>query len=926
MKGDPRGLRARLSGPALIKYPHGATPGAAPGVLARALAPSYEHAPRIVFAFSPRGHLLLRDETESCPATVRAALEAGADGAALVQLALLPDNETQVPSLSFARSIGRVVVDAARAHPAAWDRGDALSHDRVAIDSLAARVPPMPGAEYVTGATLGALVEEAENALRSATRSTTLEAFLARNAPHLSIVGRVCFHLAENKRDSEHPFAFLATYASGVSAESGEAARVRHRPLGEALREYAAVGDRAVLEALLAPVRRAAAESELARSLLADRTLFHPLAWTARQAHQFLRDLPALEAAGVVVRVPNWWNPARPTRPQLSVTIGSTPATAIDTDTLLDVSAVLTLEGAPLTDAERASLLATSASLVMLRGKWIEVDRDRLNEVLDHWKTAERAVKQGGMTFAEAMRLLAGTSEGALASINSDSAAGWSAVAAGPWLDDVLARLRDPSMGVAPSAAVRATLRGYQEAGVRWLYLLASLGLGGCLADDMGLGKTLQLIALLTLLDRGPHLLVVPASLVGNWQRELARFAPSLRVLAIDGRTPRGALDDHDVAIVTYAMLPRVGWLAEIEFETVTLDEAQAIKNPAAQQTRAAKKLKSRARFALTGTPVENRLGDLWSIFDFAAPGLLGSAKTFSMLSKKLERDPRGFAPLRSLLQPYLLRRLKSDKRIVADLPDKTEIRVETGLTKVQAALYRDSVDSLARALDESQGKSDFERRGLILAFLMRLKQICNHPSQWLADGDFAAQKSGKMLRLTELCEEIAARQEKVLVFTQFKTMVDPLASHLASIFGRPGVVLHGEIAPKRRMALVDEFQRDGGAPFFVLSLKAGGSGLNLTAATHVIHFDRWWNPAVEDQATDRAYRIGQKRNVLVHKMVCRGTIEERIDEMLREKRATASTVLAGGEELDLAGMSREELMRLVALDIGSALMEDATP
>ncbi len=879
-----------------------------------------------MLALSPHGRLLVNDDT-ACTAALRRSLEPlerGDDGAALVNLALLAD-DVHEPSVSFARAVGRVVVDVARAHPAAWDRGDPLVHDCAAIDALSARVPPMPGAEYASGDALLALVKHTERALRAATHGTTLEAFLARTAPHLSVVGRVCFHLAENKRDPEHPFAFLATYASGISAESGETARVRHRPLGEALREYAAARDHAVLEALLGPVRRAAAESPLARTLLADRTLFHPLAWTAEQAHQFLRELPALEAAGVVVRVPNWWNPARPARPQLSVTIGSKPATTLGTDAILDVSAVLTLDGTPLTNEERTSLLAASATLVMLRGKWIEVDRDRLNEVLAHWKTAERAVKKGGMTFAEAMRLLAGASEGPLASIDEDSAAGWSVVTAGPWLDDVLARLRDPTMGVAPAARVRATLRGYQQSGVRWLYLLASLGLGGCLADDMGLGKTLQLIALLTLLERGPHLLVVPASLVGNWQRELARFAPSLRVLAIDGRTERGALDDHDVAIVTYAMLPREEWLAECDFHTVTLDEAQAIKNPSAQQTRAAKKLKSRARFALTGTPVENRLGDLWSIFDFAAPGLLGSAKAFSTLAKKLESDRRGFAPLRALLQPYLLRRLKSDKRIVDDLPDKTELRVETGLTKLQAALYQDSVQSLARALDESRGKSAFERRGLILSYLLRLKQICNHPSQWLGDGDFGARKSGKMLRLTELCEEIAARQEKVLVFSQFKTMVEPLALQLASVFGRPGVALHGETAPKKRMALVDEFQRDGGAPFFVLSLKAGGAGLNLTAATHVIHFDRWWNPAVEDQATDRAYRIGQKRNVLVHKMVCRGTIEERIDAMLRDKRSTANAVLAGGEELDLAALSREELMRVVALDIGSALMEDAT-
>jgi len=870
-----------------------------------------------VLALSPFGHLhLAAGDEAACDSAVRW-LEHDDVGAALLSLAV--HREELGASWSYGRDVGRLAVDAARADPRAFDAGGELALDPDELVDLVARVPPMPGAEYVSVEVLTALARATEVALRKQARGG-LEGYLEGAAPHLSVVGRVCFHLAENKNDPTHPFAFLATYAAGL-----DGGRVRHRPLGEALREYASARDRKLLDALLSPVTRAAQTSGLARRLLDERTLFHPLAWTASDAHAFLGEIAALEQAGVVVRVPDWWRRKKQPRPQLTVTIGSKPANGLGIEALLDVSAALTFEGEPLTDAERARLLSATRGLVLLRGLWVEVDGDRLTALLAHWKKAQAAVGKGGLSFAEAMRLLAGSADGALAEVEEDATAGWSSISAGPWLDDMLARLRDPSRvdAFAPGAKVKATLRPYQRDGVRWAYTLAQLGLGGCLADDMGLGKTLQMIALLTHLDRGPHLLVVPASLVGNWTREIERFAPELRVLSITSRTKQTELAEHDIGIVTYAMLPRVAWLSDVRFGAVVVDEAQALKNPTANQTRAAKKLKAQVRFALTGTPVENRLGDLWSIFDFVAPGLLGSAKAFGGWSQRLEKDPRGFAPLRSLLRPYLLRRLKSDKTIVADLPDKTEVRVDAGLTRMQAVLYRDSVDALSRALDAPE-QTAFERRGLVLAYLTRFKQICNHPSQWLQDGQYEFKNSGKMLRLRAIAEEVASRQEKMLVFTQFRTMVDPLAELLAEVFGQKGVTLHGDVPPKKRLALVDEFQREGGAPFFVLSLKAGGSGLNLTAATHVVHFDRWWNPAVEDQATDRAYRIGQHRNVLVHKMVCRGTIEERIDALLTEKRKTAAAVLEAGAELDLAGLSRDELMRLVALDMDAAVAEDA--
>jgi non-specific serine/threonine protein kinase len=354
----------------------------------------------------------------------------------------------------------------------------------------------------------------------------------------------------------------------------------------------------------------------------------------------------------------------------------------------------------------------------------------------------------------------------------------------------------------------------------------------------------------------------------------------------------------------------------------VALDEAQAIKNPGAKQTRAAKKLNAQARFALTGTPVENRLGDLWSIFDFINPGLLGSSKEFASLVKRLaEKSHNPYGPLRELVRPYILRRLKTDKTVIADLPDKTEVKAFCQLTRRQAALYQQAVEELAEQLEDSDADG-IKRKGVVLSFLMRFKQICNHPSQWLGDGAWTEEDSGKWARLRDIAEVIAAKQEKVLVFTQFREVTAPLAAFLGSLFGRPGLVLHGETPVGKRQELVRRFQEDEEVGFFVLSLKAGGSGLNLTAASHVVHFDRWWNPAVENQATDRAFRIGQKKNVLVHKFVCRGTVEEKIDQLIESKRQISKDLLEGGTELLLTELKDDELLKLVALDINAALKE----
>jgi non-specific serine/threonine protein kinase len=423
--------------------------------------------------------------------------------------------------------------------------------------------------------------------------------------------------------------------------------------------------------------------------------------------------------------------------------------------------------------------------------------------------------------------------------------------------------------------------------------------------------------------------LVAPASLLANWASELERFSPSLKVMIAhtsaasreDLKTmPADSLANIDVVITSYGSLLRLPWLTETSWRLAVLDEAQAIKNPNAKQTRSARRLKAGSRIALTGTPVENRLGDLWSIFDFINPGLLGSPKEFTQYTKRLaERTHNPYGPLRELVRPYILRRLKTDRAVIADLPDKTEVKAFCQLSRKQAALYEQAVQALAEQLHSAEG---IRRKGLVLSFLMRFKQICNHPSQWLGDSAWSETDSGKWARLRDIAEVIAAKQEKVLVFTQFREVTAPLASYLGSIFGRPGLVLHGETPVKNRKELVRRFQEDESVGFFVLSLKAGGTGLNLTAASHVIHFDRWWNPAVENQATDRAFRIGQKKNVLVHKFVCQGTVEEKIDLMIESKRQIAQDMLEGNADMLLTEMKDDVLLKLVALDMNTALKE----
>jgi SNF2 family DNA or RNA helicase len=638
-------------------------------------------------------------------------------------------------------------------------------------------------------------------------------------------------------------------------------------------------------------------------------------------AYRFLSAAaPALDEAGFGVLLPSWWS----RRARLGLTMAAhTPADGVvakpgrlGRDQLVDFEWRLAVGDDTLSGEEIAALAQTKAPLVRLRGQWVAVDPDQLRRGLE-FLAGNRA---GRVSAGEVLRLAAEHPE------DSATPLPVTGIQADGWVGDLLGGSVPHNMrSQAVPADFRARLRPYQERGLSWLAFLSSLGLGACLADDMGLGKTVQLLALeaahrAECPGEPPTLLLCPMSLVGNWQREAARFAPALRVYAHHGRERlregelAGRLAEADLMVTTYATATRdVEELAGYEWRRVVLDEAQAVKNSLSQAAKAVRRLRAGQRIALTGTPVENRLAELWSLMDFLNPGLLGPADKFrTRYAVPVERHGQAEPAerLRAITRPYVLRRLKTDPAIISDLPEKIEIKQYCRLTTEQASLYQSVVDDMMEKIENTAG---IERRGNVLAAMAKLKQVCDHPALLLHDRSAVGARSGKVIRLEEICEEILAEGDKALLFTQFTEFAAMLLPHLAARFGTDILYLHGGTSRKRRDDMVTRFQSGGGPPLFLLSLRAGGTGLNLTAASQVIHLDRWWNPAVENQATDRAFRIGQRRNVQVRKFICTGTLEEKIDEMIEEKKALANLVISDGEGW-LTEMSTGELRSVFEL------------
>ena len=783
------------------------------------------------------------------------------------------------------------------------------------IESFLSSVPFAPGSEYVNEQWLKILwsklnvcfSEEIQN------YSGTVALYLAEKDEHLKVAERIFFHLVENKNDEKYPFSFLATYST-----KNPEGKIKHAPLKYALTEYKDERDK-ILE-LLSCLNRAGDVSSLIGEFTSSGEMFHPLRITSKEAWQLLKDIPAIEETGIVCRIPDWWKKSRQ-KAKVGVSL-TKKKSLLGLNSILGMEGYLEVDGEKLSKADIKKMLAMDEGLSLIKGKWVEVDHERLNALL---QAAEKF--HGDITMLEALRL--GLNDGSKVSADSTTdEIDINAVSNSSWISELLRDLRSTSGSDSVQAlphSFKATLRPYQSKGFEWLSKMMRYNFGACLADDMGLGKTVQILAFLdTFRNQMPEakiLLVVPASLLGNWQNECKKFAPDipLQILHSLAKKNNGDAVTETVflSITTYSMVSRMSELLETEWDLVILDEAQAIKNPASKQTKTIKSLKAKNRIALTGTPIENDLTNLWSLYDFLNKGLLGTSAEFKRFANSLKENPSGYSKLKTMISPFMLRRLKTDKSIISDLPEKMEMTDYVTLSKKQRILYKKYVDDLAKLLEKAKLDDDpMKRRGLVLASLLKLKQICNHPDQFNGAEGFAESDSGKFEMLEELCRTIYEKRERVLVFTQFKEICSALDTFLAGVFGIKGFVLHGGTAVSRRNKMVEEFQSDTYIPYMVISVKAGGTGLNLTNANHVIHFDRWWNPAVENQATDRAFRIGQTKNVMVHKFVCRGTIEEKIDELIRSKTELAQNVIAADSgENWITEMSDSDLMNMFRLE-----------
>lgn len=831
-------------------------------------------------------------------------------------------------------------------------------------ENLLSSLPFAPGSENVNSEWIQVLWAKLNGCFSYEIKnySGTVALYLAEKDEQLKVAERIFFHLVENKNDDAYPFSFLATYST-----KDEKGNIKHAPLKYALTEYK--NDRDKILELLSCLNRAAEVSKLIGEFTSSGEMFHPLRLTTNEAWQILRDIPKIEESGIVCRIPDWWKKSRQ-KAKVSVSL-TKKKSLLGLDSILGMEGYLEVDGEKLTKAEIKKMLAMDEGLSLIKGKWVEVDHERLNLLLK-----EMEKYQGDISMMEALRM----------SLNSDNADDDSkdkidinAISNATWISELLRDLRSVSStgkkAMKLPSSFKATLRPYQSKGYEWLSKMTACNFGACLADDMGLGKTVQVLAFLeSLRASSPDakiLLVVPASLLGNWQNECKKFAPllPLKILhpsasrnaekkncqpenaprhaenaarhaentarhaglknchaELDSASPipnqndSGAIKNGNfpfLSITTYSMVSRMEDLQESEWDIVILDEAQAIKNPSSKQTKSIKSLKAKNRIALTGTPIENDLTNLWSLYDFLNKGLLGTSTEFKRFASSLKENPSGYSKLKAMISPFMLRRLKTDKSIISDLPEKMEMTDYVTLSKKQRVLYKKYVDDLAKLLEKAKDDDDpMKRRGLVLASLLKLKQICNHPDQFNGADGFAEKDSGKFEMLKDICQTIYEKRERVLVFTQFKEICPALDDFLSGVFGIRGFVLHGGTPISKRNKMVEEFQSDTYIPYMVISVKAGGTGLNLTNANHVIHFDRWWNPAVENQATDRAFRIGQTKNVMVHKFVSRGTIEEKIDELIKSKIELAQNVIsADSGENWITEMSDNDLMNMFRLD-----------
>jgi non-specific serine/threonine protein kinase len=840
---------------------------------------------------------------------------------ALFKLAFISDENKLSANLEFWKSFARLYTETLRLSESLelLREKQVVSVEQSVLKDLCSRAPYFQGFEYLNPDCLVYHWSKLNDFFHIEIKKHkgSVESFFLKYSPDVHLVGKIYFHLVEQKSESSS-FAFMATYSVGLNKKN----QAQHRPLQYALTEFE--NDQDKLLELLSTVSIASKESEFLKNLLDSGELFYPLHFSPDESFQFLKEIPLYENAGILCRIPNWWRSGKKSA-SLSISFGEKKQTSLlGLNSLIDFQAKIKIGDVKLTSAEAEEILKQSEGLALIKGKWVVVDREKLSQSLENWEKATDLLADENIPLSDALRMLMGRHGHSFSDIlSSDNVE----IGIGDWLKEIMNKMQNPELlkETRVTKDFKAELRPYQQAGLNWLTLLDSLRFGACLADDMGLGKTIQILALFNSLRKKKNyttsLLVLPASLIHNWASEFEKFAPRIKfIIAHPGggkdilgkNTSPDQIPSWDIVITTYGFIKRYKWIQDYQWNYIILDEAQAIKNAGTAQTKAVKNLISCNRIVLTGTPIENRLSDLWSLFDFLNPGMLGSKTEFSRFIKQNEDH----GALRQVISPYILRRLKTDKNVISDLPDKIEVNSFSRLSRTQHLLYQQQVDLLKNSLENSEG--GMKRKGLVLSSLIKFKQICNHPDQYLGNTTYKPIESGKFERLREICETIYEKREKVLIFTQFKEIIEHLETFLEDVFERKGLVLHGSTAVSKRKKLVDRFQSDEYVPFFILSIKAGGTGLNLTAANHVVHFDRWWNPAVENQATDRAFRIGQKKSVVVHKFITEGTIEEKIALMLIEKKTLSDEVLeSSGESSFITEMDDKELIDLFSLKAG---------
>ncbi len=734
--------------------------------------------------------------------------------------------------------------------------------------------------------------------LESSTKS--IEATLATYLPSFNVADRTYFHIVETN-ETKYPFAFFCSYTTKLKG------KVLHLPLSHALEEFK--DDERALLHLLSVIFKASGRSSCLSTLIETGEIFNPTYLSSKDAYDLLENSDFFYSCGIGTRFPSWWK--QKNKIHSRATVGESLKKGLNLQYLLSVELNFVLNDQLLSESELIELSKMDEGLVNFNGRWIEIDHKVLKELLSQYYEFNRRYKRG-ISFSEylAMQRDEAIVDNDFPEIEFSN---------GQWLENFKNHNNIDKDSVCLSDSFKGELREYQKTGVAYLNEMLQLGFGSTLADDMGLGKTIQILALLTyLFDNNKinnTLLIVPASLIGNWIAERDKFAPSIDIFLLrDKESEIRKLDftKKGLYLSTYKMVALRESIREREWDIVILDEAQAIKNPNTKQSRSIKELNANNRIIMSGTPIENSLLDLYSLFDFTNPGLLGSKKEFKNLMKQMDETPKIYSALRNVINPFILRRLKTDKKIIKDLPQKIESDYFVPLSAKQVVLYNKLIKQIEDSINETD--EGIAKKGLILSSILKCKQICNHPSQYLKIDEYKEKDSGKFLALKLLVQTIYEKRERVLIFTQYRTMIEPIMNYLEELLGLPGLSIDGSVSPADRTKRVNEFNGEKYYPFMVITIKAGGTGLNLTSANHVIHFDRWWNPSVENQATDRAFRIGQKKVVNVYKFICKGTIEDKINDIIISKSKLSSKIIGKSEESTVSWINKLDNSELIKL------------